>query len=107
MFLVILYGLFLSVRAFEDVQVSWRATFSKATITLVNNGVNLTKQLVQTSGIVLCRRGEIICALTVEVQDDEVIESEKPLVQAAIGDVGIFMTLKYTLPEIYTCFSVL
>ncbi|XP_044225055.1 adhesion G-protein coupled receptor V1 isoform X2 [Thunnus albacares] len=58
-------------RAFEDVQVFWRATFNKTTLTLVSNGVNLTKQLVQTSGTVLCRRGEIICALTVEVQDDE------------------------------------
>eukprot|EP00064_Thunnus_orientalis_P005520 superscaffoldBa00000542_g5534 len=58
-------------RAFEDVQVFWRATFNKTTLTLVNNGVNLTKQLVQTSGTVLCRRGEIICALTVEVRDDE------------------------------------
>ncbi|XP_030273384.1 adhesion G-protein coupled receptor V1 isoform X2 [Sparus aurata] len=58
-------------RAFEDLQVFWRATFSKAALTLVNNGVNLTGQLVQTSGTVLCRRGEISCALTVEVQDDE------------------------------------
>ncbi|KAM7416521.1 hypothetical protein PAMA_018533 [Pampus argenteus] len=58
-------------RAFEDLQVFWRVTFNKTTLTLVNNGINLTKQLVQTSGTVLCRRGEIICALTVEVQDDE------------------------------------
>ncbi|KAM7391822.1 hypothetical protein PAMP_022479 [Pampus punctatissimus] len=58
-------------RAFEDLHVFWRATFNKTTLTLVNNGINLTKQLVQTSGTVLCRRGEIICALTVEVQDDE------------------------------------
>nr|XP_046243039.1 adhesion G-protein coupled receptor V1 [Scatophagus argus] len=58
-------------RAFEDLQVFWRATFSKATLTLVSNGVNLTRELVQTSGSALCRRGEIICALTLEVQDDE------------------------------------
>ncbi|XP_040011455.1 adhesion G-protein coupled receptor V1 [Xiphias gladius] len=58
-------------RAFEDLQVLWRATLSKATLTLVNNGVNLTRQLVQTSGMALCRRGAIICALTLEVQDDE------------------------------------
>uniref|UniRef100_A0A3Q3J0J5 Adhesion G-protein coupled receptor V1 n=1 Tax=Monopterus albus TaxID=43700 RepID=A0A3Q3J0J5_MONAL len=58
-------------RAFEDLQVFWRATFNKAALTLVNNGVNLTRQLVQTSGSVLCRRGEIICALTLEVQDDK------------------------------------
>ncbi|XP_051279685.1 adhesion G-protein coupled receptor V1 isoform X2 [Dicentrarchus labrax] len=58
-------------RAFEDLQVFWRVTFSKATLTLVNNGVNLTRQLVQTSGAALCRRGETICTLTVEVLDDE------------------------------------
>ncbi|XP_053180894.1 adhesion G-protein coupled receptor V1 [Scomber japonicus] len=58
-------------RVFEDLQVFWRATFNKTTLTLVNNGVDLTKQLVQTSGTVLCRRGEIICALTVVALDDE------------------------------------
>ncbi|XP_056232770.1 adhesion G-protein coupled receptor V1 isoform X2 [Seriola aureovittata] len=58
-------------RAFEDLQVFWRATFSKAIQTLVSNGVNLTRQLVQTSGTTLCRRGAIICDLTLEVQDDE------------------------------------
>ena len=73
---------FLLFRAFEDLQVFWRATFSKAALTLVNNGVNLTRQLVQTSGTVLCRRGEIICALTVEVQDDEVSKRQWALVKA-------------------------
>ncbi|XP_061528205.1 adhesion G-protein coupled receptor V1 isoform X2 [Phycodurus eques] len=58
-------------RAFEDLQVFWRATFNKAAPTLVSNGVNLTKQLVYTSGFILCRRGEIICAFTLEVQHDE------------------------------------
>ncbi|XP_040899032.1 adhesion G-protein coupled receptor V1 [Toxotes jaculatrix] len=58
-------------RAFEDLQVFWRATFSKAALTLVSNGVNLTRQLVQTSGTALCRKGAITCALTLEVQDDE------------------------------------
>lgn len=74
--------LFLLFRAFEDLQVFWRATFSKAALTLVNNGVNLTGQLVQTSGTVLCRRGEISCALTVEVQDDEVRKRQWALVKA-------------------------
>uniref|UniRef100_A0A3P8TGE6 Adhesion G-protein coupled receptor V1 n=1 Tax=Amphiprion percula TaxID=161767 RepID=A0A3P8TGE6_AMPPE len=58
-------------RAFEDLQVFWRATFSKTALSLISNGVNLTTQLVQTSGTSVCRRGEIICALTLEVQDDE------------------------------------
>ncbi|XP_026177361.1 adhesion G-protein coupled receptor V1 isoform X2 [Mastacembelus armatus] len=63
-------------RAFEDLSIFWRATFNKATLTTVNNGVNLTRQLVQTSGIVLCRRGEITCTLTLEVQDDEEPEDQ-------------------------------
>ncbi|XP_037634420.1 adhesion G-protein coupled receptor V1 isoform X2 [Sebastes umbrosus] len=63
-------------RAFEDLQVFWRVTFSKAALTLVNNGVNLTKELAQTSGTALCRRGEILCALAVDVQDDEEPEQQ-------------------------------
>uniref|UniRef100_A0A3Q2DXJ8 Adhesion G-protein coupled receptor V1 n=1 Tax=Cyprinodon variegatus TaxID=28743 RepID=A0A3Q2DXJ8_CYPVA len=58
-------------RAFEDLQVFWRATFSKESLSLVENGVNLTSQLVQTSGAVICRRGETQCALILEVLDDE------------------------------------
>nr|XP_057927104.1 adhesion G-protein coupled receptor V1 isoform X2 [Doryrhamphus excisus] len=58
-------------RAFEDLQIFWRATFNKAAPILVSNGVNLTKQLVHTSGFVLCRRGVTTCAFTLEVQDDE------------------------------------
>ncbi|XP_068559504.1 adhesion G-protein coupled receptor V1 [Cebidichthys violaceus] len=63
-------------RAFEDLQVFWRVTFSKSALTLVNNGVNLTRQLLQTSGTALCRRGEILCALAIEVQDDEEPEQQ-------------------------------
>ncbi|KAF7670351.1 hypothetical protein LDENG_00010120 [Lucifuga dentata] len=63
-------------RAFEDLQVFWRATFSKVTPALVNNGVDLSRELVQTSGTVLCRRGETICILAVEVQNDEEPEQE-------------------------------
>ncbi|CAJ1068549.1 adhesion G-protein coupled receptor V1 [Xyrichtys novacula] len=58
-------------RVFEDLQVFWRATFSKAAQTLISNGVNLTRELVQTSGAALCKRGETMCALILEVQDDE------------------------------------
>lgn len=65
------------LRAFEDVQVFWRVTFNKDTPTLVSNGVNLSRQLAQTSGAVLCRRGEIICALTLEVLDDEVRDKQE------------------------------
>lgn len=79
------------LRAFEDVQVFWRATFNKATPTLVSNGVNLTRQLVQTSGAVLCRRGEIICPLTLEVLDDEVRERQEHLVKARLQHVDILL----------------
>ncbi|MED6250420.1 Adhesion G-protein coupled receptor V1 [Ataeniobius toweri] len=58
-------------RAFEDLQVFWRATFSKESLSLVKNEVNLTSQLVQTSGAAICRKGEIICVLILEVLDDE------------------------------------
>lgn len=64
-------------RAFEDVQIFWRATFSTEGLVVVSNGVNLTRELLQTSGTVLCRRGEIICVLTVEVRDDEVSGMER------------------------------
>uniref|UniRef100_A0A3P8WCF8 Adhesion G-protein coupled receptor V1 n=1 Tax=Cynoglossus semilaevis TaxID=244447 RepID=A0A3P8WCF8_CYNSE len=59
-------------RVFENVQVFWRATFSKAAPLLVSGGVNLTTQLLHTSGTALCRKGETICALTLEILDDEV-----------------------------------
>lgn len=62
-------------RAFEDVQVFWRVTFNKGTLSVVNNGVNLTKELVQTSGSTVCKSGEVICALTLTAQDDEVIKT--------------------------------
>ncbi|KAJ0067530.1 hypothetical protein NL108_008007, partial [Boleophthalmus pectinirostris] len=58
-------------RAFEDLQIFWRATFTKDSLSLINNGVNLTSQLVQTSGTAFCRKGEITCAFTVEIQDDK------------------------------------
>lgn len=60
------------LRAFEDLQVFWRATFSKEAVTLLSNGVNLTSQLLQTSGTAVCRRGEILCVLSLEVLNDEV-----------------------------------
>lgn len=62
-------------RAFEDVQVFWRVTFDKETLSVVSNGVNLTKELVQTSGSTVCKSGEVICALTLTVRDDEVIKT--------------------------------
>ncbi|CAB1319363.1 unnamed protein product, partial [Coregonus sp. 'balchen'] len=58
-------------RAFEDVEVMWRATFSRAGPTLVNNGVNLTRELWQTSGTVLCRRGQVLCVFSMEVRQDQ------------------------------------
>uniref|UniRef100_UPI0037E7935A adhesion G-protein coupled receptor V1 n=1 Tax=Semicossyphus pulcher TaxID=241346 RepID=UPI0037E7935A len=82
-------------RAFEDLQVFWRATFSKATLSLVSNGVNLTRELVQTSGTSLCRRGEIICALSVEVQDDQEPEHQAWFL-VEIYQVGVGATINET-----------
>uniref|UniRef100_A0A3B5LER5 Adhesion G-protein coupled receptor V1 n=1 Tax=Xiphophorus couchianus TaxID=32473 RepID=A0A3B5LER5_9TELE len=58
--------------AFEDLQVLWRATFNEESLSLVKDGVNLTSQLVQTSGVVICRRGEILCALILEEPEYQV-----------------------------------
>ncbi|KAI1900416.1 hypothetical protein AGOR_G00049720 [Albula goreensis] len=58
-------------RAFEDVDVFWRVTFNQTSLSLVANGIDLAKELVSTSGSALCRRGEVICAFTVEVKQDQ------------------------------------
>ncbi|XP_053084899.1 adhesion G-protein coupled receptor V1 isoform X1 [Pangasianodon hypophthalmus] len=58
-------------RAFEDVFVSWRATFSPTAPALLSQGVNLTQELQQTSGRVLCRRGQVLCLLHLEVRPDQ------------------------------------
>ncbi|XP_026994314.2 adhesion G-protein coupled receptor V1 isoform X1 [Tachysurus fulvidraco] len=58
-------------RAFEDVFVSWRATFSLTAPALLSEGVNLTQELQQTSGSVLCRRGQVLCLLQLEVRPDQ------------------------------------
>uniref|UniRef100_A0A8D3DRH1 Adhesion G-protein coupled receptor V1 n=1 Tax=Scophthalmus maximus TaxID=52904 RepID=A0A8D3DRH1_SCOMX len=86
-------------RAFEDLQVFWRATLSKATPTLVNNGVNLTTQLLHTSGTALCRRGAITCAVTVEVQDDEtwfLVEIYQVGAGATINETSRFANITLT-----------
>lgn len=67
-----IFNAFYRLRAFEDVQVFWRVTFSEEILSLTNNGINLAGELVQTSGITLCKRGDVICTLTLEIQDDEV-----------------------------------
>ncbi|XP_053337317.1 adhesion G-protein coupled receptor V1 [Clarias gariepinus] len=58
-------------RAFEDVLVFWRATFNLTAPALLSQGVNLTQELQQTSGRVLCRRGEVLCVLHLEVRPDQ------------------------------------
>ncbi|MBN3308256.1 GPR98 protein, partial [Amia calva] len=63
-------------RSFEDVTVFWKATFNQSSFSLVNNGVNLTKELLSTSGTALCRRGEVLCFFTVEIRPDNVPEIE-------------------------------
>ncbi|KAK9522609.1 hypothetical protein VZT92_019059 [Zoarces viviparus] len=83
-------------RAFEDLQVFWRVTFSKSALSLVNNGVNLTRELLHTSGTALCRRGEILCALAVEVQDDEEPEQQAWFL-VEIHQVGAGATINETI----------
>ncbi|XP_066512530.1 adhesion G-protein coupled receptor V1-like [Hoplias malabaricus] len=58
-------------RAFEDVFVYWRATLSAVEPTLVSQGVNLTRELQHTSGRAICRRGEVVCLLSLEVRADQ------------------------------------
>ena len=58
----------------------WRATFSKAGPTLVNDGLNLTRELVQTAGSVLCERGRVVCEFHVETRDDQVSDTTRGLV---------------------------
>ncbi|XP_076853827.1 adhesion G-protein coupled receptor V1 [Brachyhypopomus gauderio] len=63
-------------RAFEDVYVYWHVTFNLSTPVLLSQGVNLTRELRQTSGRVLCRSGEILCPLHLEVRPDQDPEYE-------------------------------
>ncbi|XP_051546873.1 adhesion G-protein coupled receptor V1 isoform X1 [Myxocyprinus asiaticus] len=58
-------------RAFEDVLAFWRVTFSTTVHSVFSYGVNLTRELQQTSGTALCRKGETLCALRLEVQPDQ------------------------------------
>ncbi|KAI7812365.1 putative G-protein coupled receptor 98, partial [Triplophysa rosa] len=58
-------------RAFEDVLVFWRVTFSTTVHSTVDHAVNLTRELQQTSGTALCRKGEVLCTLRLEVRPDK------------------------------------
>ncbi|KAJ8414918.1 hypothetical protein AAFF_G00024410 [Aldrovandia affinis] len=58
-------------RAFEDVDVFWRATFSRTDLSLVADGIDLTRELVRTTGSALCLRGEVLCAFAIEVRADQ------------------------------------
>uniref|UniRef100_A0A8K9V586 Adhesion G-protein coupled receptor V1 n=1 Tax=Oncorhynchus mykiss TaxID=8022 RepID=A0A8K9V586_ONCMY len=83
-------------RAFEDVEVKWRATFSREGPSLVNNGVNLTRELWQTSGKVLCRRGQVLCVFSMEVRQDQawfLVEIYQVGVGAAINESSRFANI--------------
>ncbi|XP_028834405.1 adhesion G-protein coupled receptor V1 isoform X2 [Denticeps clupeoides] len=58
-------------RAFEDVMVFWRVTFSTSVLTVFSQGVNLTRELQQTTGRALCKQGEILCVLSLEARADK------------------------------------
>uniref|UniRef100_A0A673Z153 Adhesion G-protein coupled receptor V1 n=1 Tax=Salmo trutta TaxID=8032 RepID=A0A673Z153_SALTR len=80
-------------QAFEDVEVMWRATFNRAELSLVNNGVDLTRELLQTSGAVLCRRGQVLCVLSMEEPEYQawfLVEIYQVGVGAAINESARF-----------------
>ncbi|KAM6965415.1 adhesion G-protein coupled receptor V1 [Aplochiton taeniatus] len=58
-------------RAFEDVQVFWRATLGQAPLGAPTSRVNLTRELEQSSGVVLCERKKVLCNLSLKVRDDQ------------------------------------
>ncbi|XP_015216090.2 adhesion G-protein coupled receptor V1 isoform X1 [Lepisosteus oculatus] len=63
-------------RAFEDVAVFWRVTLNQTSPSLVSHDVNLTKELLYTSGTALCRKGEVLCFFSLEIRPDKVPEFE-------------------------------
>ncbi|KAJ3604248.1 hypothetical protein NHX12_028989, partial [Muraenolepis orangiensis] len=82
-------------RAFEDVQVYWRATFNATALALFSHGVNLTRELLSTSGVVVCRKGQTRCLLTVEVRADEEPE-ERSWFLVEIYQVGAGASINQT-----------
>ncbi|XP_039203973.1 adhesion G-protein coupled receptor V1 isoform X4 [Crotalus tigris] len=63
-------------RAFEDVKVSWRVTFNQTSVVLQSNGTNLANELIAVTGVTTCNAGQIQCVVSIEIQSDNVAESE-------------------------------
>ncbi|XP_053330924.1 adhesion G-protein coupled receptor V1 [Spea bombifrons] len=63
-------------RAFEDVTVSWRATFNKTSVELYRDEVNLVNELQAVSGYTICAAGQTECIITMEIKPDKVPEFE-------------------------------
>ncbi|XP_069483725.1 adhesion G-protein coupled receptor V1 isoform X2 [Ambystoma mexicanum] len=63
-------------RAFENVAVFWRATFSKTSVELYKEGVNLVNELLAVSGFTTCAEGQTSCVIWVEIKPDKVPEFE-------------------------------
>ncbi|XP_069081373.1 adhesion G-protein coupled receptor V1 [Pleurodeles waltl] len=63
-------------RAFESVNISWRATFNQTSVELQKDGVNLVNELLAVSGVTTCFEGQIKCTISVEIKPDEVPEFE-------------------------------
>nr|XP_014349406.1 PREDICTED: G-protein coupled receptor 98 [Latimeria chalumnae] len=61
-------------RAFEDVTISWRATFNKTSVVLEKNGVDLVKELLAVLGTTTCIAGQIKCTFNIELRPDKVPE---------------------------------
>lgn len=93
-------GVCVFYRAFEDVFVSWRATFSLTAPALLSQGVNLTQELQQTSGRVLCRRGQALCLLHLEVRPDQVYRQEEAVCETNISFLISQNCLKFSCPTL-------
>uniref|UniRef100_A0A8C5REZ8 Adhesion G protein-coupled receptor V1 n=1 Tax=Laticauda laticaudata TaxID=8630 RepID=A0A8C5REZ8_LATLA len=63
-------------RVFEDVKVSWRVTFNQTSVVLQSNGTNLANELIAVTGVTTCKAGQIQCMVSIEIQPDNVAESE-------------------------------
>lgn len=60
------------VRAFEDVEISWRVTFNRTLVDLQKNGTDLANELIAVIGVATCKAGQTQCAISVEIKPDNV-----------------------------------
>ncbi|KAL1783722.1 G-protein coupled receptor 98 [Sigmodon hispidus] len=63
-------------RAFEDVQVFWRATLNQTAIILQKEGLNLTEELRFVAGVTTCTVGQTRCIIHLELNPEKVPQVE-------------------------------